>query len=37
VARDQAIAGNDLTLHPELAAAVLHQFIEFLERTFVEQ
>lgn len=34
---DKAIAGDDLGFHPEVAAAVLHQFVELFERPFVEQ
>ncbi len=37
VACDQAVAGNHLGVHAEIAAAMLDQFVEFFEGTFVEK
>src|SRR5262249_13719679 len=37
IASDKAIAGDDLLLHPEIAAAVGDELVEFLEGVFVGQ
>ena len=37
VAGDEAVAGDDLLVHAEIAAAVGDQLVEFLEGAFVEQ
>jgi len=37
MACDEAVAGDDLRVHTEVAAAVFDQFVEFLEGVFVEQ
>ena len=37
VAGDEAVAGDDLLLHAEIAAAVRDQLVEFLEGALVEQ
>src|ERR1041385_8843397 len=37
VAGDESIAVNNLILHTEIAAAMAHQFVHFLESAFVEQ
>ncbi len=37
IASDEAVAGDDLFLHAEIAAAMGDQLIEFFEGAFVEQ
>ena len=37
VAGDDAVARDELLLHPEVAAAVRHQLVELLERARIEQ
>src|SRR5262249_30267256 len=37
VARDHAVARNDLALHAEVAAAVGDQLVDFLERARIEE
>jgi hypothetical protein len=37
VAGDNAVAGNDLILHPEIAAPVRDQFVDFFEGAGIEQ
>ena len=37
MAGDQAVAGDDLGVHAEVAAAVLDEFVEFFEGSFVEE
>ena len=36
-AGDEAVAGRPLLLHPEIIAAVRDEFVELLERAFIEQ
>jgi hypothetical protein len=35
--RNYAVAGNDLILHPEVAAAMDDELVDFLERVWIEQ
>ena len=37
VAGDETVAGDDLVVHAEVAAAVLHQLVQFFEGALVEQ
>ncbi len=37
MAGDDAVAGDDLLVHPEVAAAVRDELVDFLERAGVEQ